>query len=271
MPRWTRKKGDYLVKSAKMIDGEILHLIVGITPGSDEKFDSQVYTSFQEIRTATGRSALWMFGTGAFATLSHFGALKGVSASGLEVLPAVFNHVALLSLSLSTMMFCFIYCKQTYFQCWFTFKIKNQPPAAKARAMLSYPDAYWHFLFMPGNIGYPPHIHGRRTGYGQLAYIGLVIIALALFSVGSIALWITVASDVYNSMSVGKAVTWLTLSLSVLSVLLGWTSPFYYDWPRKYVHYGLVNMLMHRDEAENKAIHKKLIPIAARMGLVDVQ
>lgn len=271
MPIWTRSRSQFLIKSTKMTDGEVLHLLLGRSLNNDSEFDDKIYASLQGMRTATGRSALWLFGTGAFGILSHFGMLKSASSAGLEVSPAVFSHVALLALSFSTMIFCFYFCKQTFLQTWFSSKLKKATPGAKARLLLLYPDAYWHFMFMPEAIGYPPHIHGRRTGYGQIASLCFVLVGLCLASLGTFTLWFTVAYDVWASTGTSSAVIWMTLSLSAIAVLLGWTSPFYYDFPRKYTHYGLATGLANMDEVKAKYTRGKVLRAAARMGLIDSQ
>ncbi|MBO9622221.1 MAG: hypothetical protein J7500_05865 [Sphingomonas sp.] len=267
--RWHRKRGDYIVKTAKLTDGELLQLMLKPNPQNREALDERYYQSFREIRESSKKAFLWILGAAAFGILSHFGVVKSARASGLEVLPAVFSHTALLALSFSSTAFCFSYSKQTFIQVWFLAKLRNAGPEQKADSLLRYPEAYWIFHFLPAAIGYPKHIRGPRIGWGQLVYVILLIIAIAIFAVGSLWLWLAVASDVWRSAYQNHTVSVLVITLAGAVTLLGWASPFYYDWPRKYQHIGLVNSLAKLEGAELRAAHMRIFHAAARMDLID--
>jgi hypothetical protein len=267
MARWHRTKKLYLVKSRRMTDGELLHLMLGKTPRAFSEFDGQVYQSLQGVKAAAGKAALWVLGSAAFAVLSHFRVLRGVRASGLDVAPEIFSHAALVGLSLSTAIFCFAYSKQTYMQVWFAWKFKSGSPALKAECLLRFPDAYWHFSYLPGAVGYPPFLIGGRNLWLQLAYVVLVLVSLVICAGGSFALWFVVARDVWNAPNLGPTVSLLTIILSAMVTLLGWTAPFYYDLPRRYTHNGLVELLTARQGDELAAAHLRVYRAALNMGL----
>lgn len=268
-PRWERRKGDYLVKTARFTDGEILHLLVGKSPDKESSDDTQFYKSLQEIRAHTLKSTVWMIGSGAFGILAHFHGLKSASSSGLEISSAVFYHAAILALSFSFAWFCFNFSKQNYVQSWFLAKLRNSSANQKAILLLKYPDAFFHFNFMPGAIGYPIHIHSKRRGYTQLLSIILILIILIFFSLGSWALWITIALDVWKSNDIGRYGTIITLVLSSSLVLLGLSSPFRYDFRKEYRHFGLVNQLVKLQGADLNRAHMRIWAAAKRMDLVE--
>jgi hypothetical protein len=269
MPKWQRTRGKYLAKTAKITDGEMLHLLLGQSPYGDDQLDERFYQSFQAIRSSTFKSIFWIIGACAFGVLSHFGVLKSASASGLEVSPTIFSHTALLALSFSTASFCFVFCKQTYIQSWFSWKMKSGTPAQKAKSLLMFPEAYWHFNFLPSAIGYPQHIIAKRAAWGQLLYLFLVLASLAIFSMGSIALWIMLVTDVWYSTGINGITSTLTIALSGVVTLLGWTSPFSYDFSRNYTHHGLVNLLHRRQGEKLTEAHVRIYLAAQRMDLVE--
>ena len=270
MSRWTRDKNEHLVKTAMMTDGELLHLHLGKSPNLLTEVDDQIYSSFQSVRSEVRKAALWVFGTGIFGLLSHFGFLTSVSASGMEVAPTIFSHAALLSFSISTMIFCFSYSKMTYLQAWFQHKYTVGESSLKARLLLAYPDAFWHFQFLRSAVGTPRFIFADGSIVGQVVSLVLVLLGLVIALVGSIALWIVVLVDVWQHSGLSSALTWFTLLLSVVAALLGWTSPFYYSSKRKYKHYGLVAALERLDTVKNKEAHNKIVLTAVKMGLVSL-
>lgn len=269
MKRWQRVRGDYMVKSAMLTDGELLHLMLGSSPSKSNDFDERFYESFQRVQDASNRALFWTIGAAAFGVLAHFGVLKSASAAGLEISPVIFSHVALLALSFSCTAFCFSYSKQTLIQGWFLAKLRNGTPREKATALMMYPDTYWVFHFLPGAIGYPKHILGPRMGWGQVVYIVLIVAALIMFLIGSFSLWGVMALDVWRSSYESRFVSILVISLSSVVVLLGWAAPYYYDLPRKYRHIGMTNCLSKLEGEELESAHLKIFLAASRMGLVD--
>lgn len=258
-----------MVKSARLTDGEMLHLLLGKDPERENDYDERIYQSLRAMRAQTLKSAIWLVAAGAFGVLSHFRGLKSASANGLEVSPTIFSHAALLATSMSTAWFCFSYCKQGYIQLWFSTKFRHAEPKLKALYLLKYPEAFFHFSYMRNAVGYPPQIYSRKSVYTQIASLLLVLVALLLFLVGSWILWITLAIDVWNSADVSRGGTGVTLALSVVLVLLAWTCPFYYDMPKTYMHFGLVNLLSKLDRQENVRAHMKIYQAALRMGLIE--
>lgn len=270
MVNWVRKKDQYLVKSRKLTDGQILHLLLWEDSNSSE-FDERIYESLQSIRSACGKSILWVVGSAAFAILYHFKVLKGVSNSGIDVSPVIFGHAALVAMSASLTIFCFSYCKLTYIQSWFSARLKDSTVNKKALYLLKYPDAYWYFTYLPSFIGYPKYIIPKRGSWVQVIYAILVIIVLLIFALGSIGLWLSVAFDVWNSAGISSTLSVCTIILSTAIVILGWLSPFYYDFPRKYDHYGLVDMLGKLTEENLTAAHVRIFRAATNMNLTDRQ
>jgi len=269
MPKWKRDPKTYLTKKAQMSDGELLHLLVGKTNSSPDDLDDRFYQSMQALKESTGKALLWVIGSTVFCVLAHMQALKAVSAIGLDVTPKLFIHLALLSLSFSTANYCFNFSKQSFYRSWFSFKLKSGTPHQKALALLKYPDAYWHFQYLSASTGFPKYIFSKRRGIFQILSIFLVIIALFIGAFASITIWITLIIDVYLSLENSYWTSYGTIALSIVMILLGWTSPFYSDWPKEYIHYGLSEILNRRSGDRLKIAHEKILRAARRMKLLD--
>lgn len=265
---WNRKANSYLVKSKKMTDGEMLHLLVRSSDHDNlNDLDEKIYRSLQDVRGEAHKALFWVLGSSAFGVLSHFQVLRGLSNSGLDLSPTIFNHAALLALSFSTAAYCFLFSKQTFLQTWFSWKFKSGSPRDHALLLVKYPDAFWHFYYLRSAIGYPANILYSRSIWPQVIYLILVIIALVAFAGGSIALWCALVMDVWLAPNVSEAISIATIALAVTVTLLGWMSPFYIDGARHYDHHGLVNLLQKRTGARLSRAHQRIILVAHRMGL----
>lgn len=271
MPRWTRKPGEFLSKTRRITDGELLHLLAQISASESHEFDERVYKSLQAIKSASAKALFWMATAATLGILSHLKVLTKASSSGLEISPAVFAHAALVALSVSTMIFCFSYCKQSFFHAWFAWKLKKSSPSEKMRCLLRYPDAYRHSVFLPASIGHPRFMLANRSSWSQLVYIALLIIGLVTCAIASMWLWVQLALDVWNAPSVNKTLSMLTILLSSAVTLLGWFSPFYYDFPRLYTHYGLGELVGRLSGEQLTAAHLRIIRCAERMDLAEKQ
>jgi hypothetical protein len=266
--RWKRRPSRYLVKSRRITDGELLHLLTGKPSKGVSEFDRSVYSSLRAVKSATVKSLLWTIAFGALGVLAHFNVVKAATALGLEVAPTVFSPVALIGLSIASASLCFSWTKQTYLQAWFSWKFKCGNPGLRAEYLLIFPEAFWHFSYLPGNIGNPPFLMARRSLWIQLAYLLLILIVLVVGTLGSLALWYILAEDVWTTSALSHSVSVLTVVFSGAISLLGWLSPFYYDLPRRYTHMGLVNLLGKLEGESNAKAHRRLIRVADRMGLV---
>ena len=268
MSRWTRAPGEYLVKYRRFTDGELLHVLTGRPEGGISDFDRSVYAALQTVKAAAIRWFVWAASFSALGILSHFKALRTVSGAGLEIAPEIFAHVALVGLSVTTAGLCFSYTKLTFLSAWFSSKLKVGTPSSKAEYLLTFPDAYWHFSYLPGAIGLPRFFIAKRGYWPQLIYLLLVIVALMGAAIGSIALWVMVMLDVLRGGVIASAVSIGTVIFSAALGLLGWCSPFYYDYPRRYGHMGLVNLLGRRQGERNAEAHRRIELVALHMGLV---
>jgi|tagenome__1003787_1003787.scaffolds.fasta_scaffold20954289_2 hypothetical protein len=268
MARWSRRSGTYLVKSRRIADGELLHLLTGNASDAITDLDTAAYASLLRVKTATSKSLIWVVGFNALGILAHFNVVKGASAAGLELAPTVFTHVSLAGASLTGAWFCFNYTKQTFLQAWFSWKFKVGSPAFKARCLILFPEAYWHFAYLPANIGYPRFHFARGSTWPQLFYLLLVLVALIVGAVGSIGLWVVLARDVLANSQITHTISVLTVVFSAATILLGWLSPFRYDVSRRYTHMGLVSLLGKREGERNAEAHRRLVRVADRMGLV---
>ena len=268
--RWRRNPGDYLVKTARLTDGEVIHILIGRSTTLESAEDGQFYKAFQDVRTQTLKVAVWMVGSCAFGILVHFKGLLSASSNGLVVSSFIFSHAALLSMSASFSWFCFLFSKQSYLQSWFIAKMRNGSPSLKTTLLLKYPDAFYHFQFLPASIGYPENMYARKSGYGQLFSIFFVIVILIGFSIGSWMLWLTVAMDVWFSNKISELGTIVTLILSVALILMGLTSPFRGSWPKQYKHHGLTNQLTKLQGDSLNRAHMRIYAAARRMGLIEL-
>lgn len=272
MPRWTRKRGEFLSKTRRITDGELLHLLAQIDESESIEFDERVYKSLQTVKSASAKALVWMGVAAALGILSHLKVLTRAGSSGLEISPAVFAHAALVALSVSTMIFCFSYCKQSFLQTWFAWKLNDgNSPSQKVKYLLRYPDAYRHFAFIPTSIGYPRFMFANRSSWPQVVYLLLFTIGLVGCVIASTWLWVQLALDVWTAPGVSKTLSTLIIALSGAVTLLGWFSPFYYDFPRRYTHYGLVDLLGRLEGTRLSEAHLRIARCAERMDLVERQ
>jgi hypothetical protein len=263
--------GAYLAKSRRITDGELLHLLTQHPSTKITDFDNTLYGSLQNVKSETRKSLIWVVGFAALGVLAHFNFVKEASAAGLELAPTVFAHVALVGGSMSGAWFCFTYTKQSFLQAWFGWKLKAGTPAFKAECLLRFPEAYFHISYLPGSIGYPPFYLARQSMWPQLVYVLLFLIAVVVGGVGSIALWIMLASDVLANSQINHTVSTLTVVFCAAITLLGWTSPFRYDLPRRYTHTGLVALLTKRTGQRSTEAYRRILRAAARMGLIKIE
>lgn len=268
MARWTRKPGDFLVKSRFIRPGELLHILTGRRADAITEFDDAVYASLLKVKASTSKALLWVLVFNALGLLTHFNMIKGATAVGLELAPAVFTPAALVGASVAGAWFCFSYTKQTFLQSWFDWKLRIGTPALKAECLLLFPEAFWHFAYLPANVGFPPFVIARGSTWPQLAYLLLVVVALVVGSIGSIDLWIVLARDILANTQVNHSIAVFTVVFCAATTLLGWLSPFRYDVPRRYSHVGLITLLNVREGERNAKAHRRLIRVADSMGLV---
>jgi hypothetical protein len=134
---------------------------------------------------------------------------------------------------------------------------------------MKFPEAYFYFTFLRANIGYPKHIFAKGKSWPQLISLFLILVALVIFCVASLLLWGALIFDVWYAPDVGRTLTIMTLGFSITLALVGWMAPFYYDFPRRYTHFGLVNLLTKLEGDDLRLAHLRLIRVAARMGLID--
>jgi len=269
MGRWRRTKLEPLVKSRRMTDGELIHLVADQRPVPTDDRDERIYESLMSVKSSSAKAIAASIVATALAILSYFGVLQRVSASGLEVSPVVFNHLALVALSLTTAVLSTSLSKQTFLQAWFTWKFKRGDSAERTQCLLLYPEAYGYFAFLRTNIGYPPHVFARATGWMQLVFILLLLTMIVIYLAGFVALWGTLAVQVWNSTEIDKTVSVLTVVSSATALVITALSPFYYDIPRTYTHYGLVNLLGKLEGGQLELAHRRIVRARIRMGLID--
>lgn len=270
MPRWERTKADYLTKRRKMSDGEIISIGVERAGIEISPLDERVYASLTALRANSSKHLAATMLAAVLSILSHFDGLTAISASGIEISKSIFSHFALVSLSITSAAFCITYCKQTYIQTWFNWKFKKGNSGEKAKLLLLYPEAFFHFSFLPINIGYPNFIQSNKGLFQQFISLLLVLLALIIYAIGSIALWIALALDVINSSGIGQWISIVTVIFCFLTVLIGWTAPFYADRKFEYRHHGLVNMLTKQNPEKLRESHLKILLAASRMGFVEL-
>ena len=269
LPRWRRDPRNPLVKKRRITDGELLHLLVGARGVPADAQDERIYEALLSVKSNTAKALTAGIVASALAVLAYFGVLQRVSASGLEVSPVIFDHLALAALSLTSVAFAISYSKQTLLQAWFSWKFRRGDAGDRARFLLLYPEAYWYFAFQSSNIGCPPHVLARRTGWVQILFLLLLLVAIALYVAGFLFLWGALAVEVWHSTAVPKAVSVLTVAASAAAMIISALSPFHLDLPRSYTHYGLVELMGRRSGAALDEAHRRVAMAQIRMGLVD--
>ena len=269
LARWRRDRGNPLVKTRRITDGELLHLLVGGRGGVTDERDERIYEALLSVKSNTAKALTAGIVASALAVLAYFGVLQRVSASGLEVSPIVFDHLALVALSLTSAAFAVSYSKQTLLQAWFAWKFRRGDAGDRARCLLLYPEAYWYFAFQAANVGCPPHILARRTGWMQILFLLLLLVAIGLYVAGFLLLWGALAVEVWHSTAVPRAVSVLTVAASAAAMILSALSPFRLDLPRSYTHYGLVELMGRRSGGALDEAHRRVARARIRMGLVD--
>lgn len=122
-------------------------------------------------------------------------------------------------------------------------------------------------LFLPVNVGNPPHILSNRKTWALWLFLLLVIIAVIIYLIGFAALWIAMAIEVWSSTLLSPYISYTTVIVSAISLMLGWISPYNNNQGIEYTHHGLINLLDNQTEEKQKQTHQKIAAARIRMGL----
>lgn len=261
MPLWTRIG---LSKVRSISDGELLHLLA--PPGAivADPASAEVYANLKDCAEQSEKAAtLYLLAT-LLAVLAYFNVLEKASAGGLEVARAAFRPVALMAWSASALLLAARFARLAYVQQWFDRRFQSGNGNQRATLLLRYPRAFWYFAFYSGARQWPPDMFPKRMPVLQLVPILLMLAALGLWMVMAVALWVALAIDIWRAAFPSPLWAACTLVVSAILMMLAATGP-QYGWKRRYVHYGLSNLLQRLPEDRRQRAFLRIASVQQRM------
>lgn len=264
---WQRTAKLSLTKFKRMNDGELLSLLVerGTVPA--EQFDAAIYESLGKLQDQQTKSVASSLAAWSLALFAYLGLLKGVAAGGLEFAENSFGLVAIALVGPTTLWNSATFSKVSYLRAWFSWRFSSSSAGQRATLLLRFPGAFWFFSFLPSNRGFPRYVWPARTQLVQLLPLILVILAMLAYFVGAAALFLALANRVWLSQYPTAIIAQSTVIGSSMLLLLSGTSPFFSDFRRKYIHYGLVDRIGKLSPDDQKSAHRKIAEARMRMGM----
>lgn len=263
MPEWRRPADNHLIKTSKMKDYELLRLI---NPRlKDEKdFDDRVYAEYKSQKSSADKFRVAFLLSMAVSLLSLSNSITSIEASGIGIATSYVNHVIFLSSAYSHFFLCSAITKASFGQCWFQEMIEKKSPREKARALLLYPEAFIPVTWLKYNIGYPKDIFPDRSGNIQIIYIILLLISLVFYVGGGASIWAAMIFKIFTS-EVPRYISIITICSGIVGIILGVMSPTHNNFHKKYIHYGLSNLLARREGSAKTVAYRKIEAARKRM------
>ena len=271
MATWTKdpKHGGFS-KSAKLTDGEMISLLLGGGGASNAEMMEKCYPSFCEIDEARTRSFGLIFLTFALALLSYFEVVKSFSSSGIEIGGQYLKHISLVLSAFVGVYNSMLETKHTFYKCWFDHIYKKSSPYHRVDLLLSFPKAFDVMKFSHASVGYPVDVWPERFRL-FLPFAALVLVGVVLMVAASLTLYIALAMSVWNSNALSPLASKATVLCSAFLMVLSFMMPKYFDFTRRYRHYGITNLLG-RMESSNpgrwRHFSNRIAQIRIRMGLI---
>lgn len=260
---WVRTKEDWLAKTREMNDGEIQHMLLGQGPPITEDMRNAVYGELVQLRSSLSKAfGLWV-ASFSLACLSLYGVVESASFGGVAITRSGFLPVALIGTALTSFWFVTIFTKFSLLRTWFEQQAKLAEPPLKAWLYLRYPEAFQYFTFARANIGYPKDLFPVGSDMGQLLPILLVMLIAVLWAICSAGMQVILMIEVWQTTYPTALVARLIVAIAFVLNVLGLIAPRPSIIRRRYVHYGLTQLLGRADEQRRARAHRWLAFIRA--------
>lgn len=260
---WVRTEKDWLTKTRLMNDGEIQHVLLEQGPPITEDMRDAVYGELIQLRGSLNKAVgLWVVAS-SLAFLSIYGVVESASLGGVAITRSGFLPVALIGAALTSLWFSTIFTKFSMLRTWFEQQAKFAKPPRKAWLYLRYPEAFHYFSFSRTSLGYPKDMFPVSSGMSQLLAIALVVLIAVLAALGSVVMQFILMVEVWHTEYPTALVARLIVALAMILNVLALIAPRPSILRRRYVHYGLTQLLSRADRQRSDRAHRWLAVIRA--------
>lgn len=261
---WVRTKQDWLSKTREMNDGEVQHMLLGQGPPITEDMRNAVYGEIVQLRSSLSKAVgLWVAAS-SLALLSLNGVVESASFGGVAITRSGFLPVALIGTAFTSFWFSTIFTKFSLLRTWFEQQAKLAEPPLKAWLYLRYPEAFQYFAFSRANIGYPKYLFPVGSDMGQLLPLVLVMLIAVFWAIGSGGMQVILMIEVWRAAYPTALVARLIVAVALVLNVLGLVAPRPSTMRRRYVHYGLSQLLGRADEQRRARANRWIAFIHAR-------
>lgn len=261
---WVRTKEDWLAKTREMNDGEVQHMLLEQGPPITEDMRDAIYGELIQLRSSLSKAAgLWVAAS-SLAFLSIYGVVESASFGGVAITRSGFLPVALIGTALTSLWFVTIFTKFSLLRTFFEQQAKLAEPPRKAWLYLRYPEAFQYFTFARANIGYPKDLFPVGSDMGQLLPVVLIMLIAVLWAIGSAGMQVMLMIEVWRTEYPTALVARWIVAVAMILNLMGLIAPRPSIIRRRYVHYGLTQLLRRADEHRTARAHRWLASIRAR-------
>ncbi len=261
---WVRTKENWLAKTREMNDGEVQHMLLEQGTVITDDMRDAVYGELIQLRSSLGKSiGLWVAAS-SLAFLSINGLVESASFGGMAITRSSFLPVALIGTALTSLWFATIFTKFSLLRTWFEQQAKLVEPPRRAWLYLRYPEAFQYFTFSRANIGYPKYLFPVGSDMGQILPVVLVMLITMIWALGSAGLQIIMMIDVWRAAYPTVLVARLIVIIAIILNVLGVIAPRPSITRRRYIHYGLSQLLGRADEQRAARAYRQIAPIRAR-------
>lgn len=263
---WQRDGEHRLTKSRAMNDGEVLLMLLDQNGGVTPEMRDAVYAELLQLLGSLGKAFGFWVASFALGLLSLVGGVDAASAAGVSISKGAFLPVALLTMSATSFWFAILFTKFSRLRMWFDQLAKISEPPFRAWLYLRYPEAFAYLLFSRTNIGYPRDVFPEGSDTKEFIPLLLIGIVGAGWLIGSAWLQIAMMFEVWRS---ALPTLWsarlIVVTAAALSVL-GLVTPRPSMIRRRYVHYGLINLLKRADADRTSRAHVWIAKLNAEQG-----
>jgi hypothetical protein len=249
MPKWTRKPGE-ITKSSSIPEGEVISLLLGSVGKKDSDLLDAGYESAKTIGESRGKAFSILATTTIVAILAKFSVISSLDTSGISVAETAFKPIALTGYSVAGLYFSYHNSRFRYFELWFESIFERSSPGRRAELLLRYPMAFDVFKFEPIVRGYPADTFPKGSDIPHLLRLILFLIALIVYGVLGLALWVSLSIDVWNEAFPNQLISAFVVISSVVTGVLAGCLPLVGKKKRDYDHYGLSSVLTRLQEKD---------------------
>ncbi|WP_296617258.1 hypothetical protein [Sphingomonas sp.] len=261
---WVRTKEDWLTKTREMNDGEVQHMLLEQGPPITEDMRDAIYGELIQLRSSLSKAVgLWVAAF-SLAFLSIYGVVESANFGGVAISRNGFLPVALIGTALTSLWFATIFAKFSLLRTWFEQQAKLAKPPRKAWLYLRYPEAFQYFTFSRANIGYPKDLFPVGSDMGQLLPLALVMLIAVAWAIGTIAMQVILMIEVWHTAYPTTLVARLIVAVAIILNVLALIAPRPSIIRRRYVHYGLTQLLGRADEQRAARAKRRFASIRER-------